>query len=225
MPEPRSAAVTDQERIMSPATTLARAARTAGGTFAVILSSTHAVMAQESAPRTGAWEARVSSGAFVGAGDQRHAVKDAQLTSLQVSRILRPRLALTGTFAWARSRDLASVDAPKLDVFTSDLGVELRSAEHFVDRRLSLSTFAGVGGGARSYNHRSLDVPATHNLAGYASIGGEVGMRRVALRLEARDYATGFKPLVGRGRSAVRNDVVLMGALRINRHRAARQDR
>ncbi len=45
-------------------------------------------------------------------------------------------------------------------------------------------------------------------------------MGRVALRLEARDYATGFRPLIGAGSSVSRNDVVLMGALRLNRHRA-----
>ncbi len=66
----------------------------------------------------------MASGAFVGVGDQRQALKDAQVTSLQISRLVRPQLAITGTFAWARSRDLGSVGAPKLDVFSSDIGLE-----------------------------------------------------------------------------------------------------
>lgn len=191
---------------------------------AVLLTVPVAAEAQD-APRRANWEVRVASGAFVGTGAQRESLKDGQLSSLQLSRLIRPQLALTGTLAWARSRDLASIDAPKLDVFSSDLGVEFRSAERGGDRAISLSTFAGIGGGARSYNHRALDLPATHNLAAYASVGGEVGMGRVALRLEARDYTSGFRPLVGAGRSVSRNDVVLMGALRFNRHRAPRTQR
>jgi hypothetical protein len=37
------------------------------------------------------------------------------------------------------------------------------------------------------------------------------------VRIEARDYVTGFKPLVGAGKSERRNDVVIMAALRFNR--------
>ena len=60
-------------------------------------------------------------------------------------------------------------------------------------------------------------MDATNNLAGYLAAGGELGMGRIALRIEARDYATGFKPLVGGGKSEARNDVVIMAALRFNR--------
>jgi hypothetical protein len=82
---------------------------------------------------------------------------------------------------------------------------------------VTFSPFAGVGAGARSYNYRKLDVDATHNLAAYGAVGGELGMGRVGLRLEARNYATGFRPLVGVGKSDMRNDVVVMAALSFNR--------
>jgi hypothetical protein len=73
------------------------------------------------------------------------------------------------------------------------------------------------GHGARSYNHRKLDVDATHHVAGYAAVGGEPGMGRVGLRLEARDYASGFRPLVGGGSARTRNDVVALLGLRLRR--------
>ncbi len=211
---------------MTPSTSIARTVRLASSAAALIVATAVAARAQDAAPRrSSSWEVRVASGAYVGMGAQRQSLKDGSLTSLQVSRLIRPQLAVTGTFAWARSRDLASFDAPKLDVFTSDLGLEVRSAERGRDRAVSLSTFAGFGGGARSYNHRALDLPATHNLAAYASVGGEMGLGRVALRLEARDYTSGFRPLAGSGTSVSRNDVVVMGALRFNRHRATRDAR
>jgi hypothetical protein len=167
--------------------------------------------------QTKSWELRITGGAFVPTGSQRNFLDDAQVTAAQLSWLVRPTLAVTGTFGWARSRDINGSEHPKLDVFTSDLGVEARLPEWFTGRKVTFSPFAGLGAGARSYNYRKLDMDATHNLAGYASVGGEVGMGRVGVRLEVRDYATGFKPLVGTGQSDVRNDVVMMLGLRFNR--------
>jgi hypothetical protein len=82
---------------------------------------------------------------------------------------------------------------------------------------VTFTPFAGVGAGARSYNYRNLDVDATHNVAGYGTVGGELGMGRVGLRLEVRDYVTGFKPLVGGGTADTRNDVVILVGLRFDR--------
>ena len=74
--------------------------------------------------------------------------------------------------------------------------------------------FAGLGAGARTYNYRSLDVDATHNVAAYASVGTELGFGKVHVRLEARDYVAGFRPLDGIGEATVGNDVVFMVGLR-----------
>jgi hypothetical protein len=49
-------------------------------------------------------------------------------------------------------------------------------------------------------------------------VGGELGVGRVGVRLEVRDYVTGFKPLAGIGTSATRNDVMMMLGFRFNRH-------
>ena len=162
----------------------------------------------------------MTSGAFVPTGSQRASLTNAQVTAAQVAWVVRSSLAITGTFGWARSRDRGLVNTPKLDVFTSDVGVEARPKQWFAESAVSLSPFAGVGAGVRSYNYRRLDVDATNNVAGYAAVGGELGRGRVGLRLEVRDYATGFTPLAGAGRSEMRNDVVMMVGLRFNRHRA-----
>ena len=200
---------------------LAGAARNAFGTLGLLLSATQAAAAQTPASQARSWEFRVNSGAFIPAGQQRNVLKDAQVTAAQLSWVVRPSLAITGTFAWARSRDLIAGSTPKLDVFTSDLGVEARPAQWFAGHAVTFSPFAGLGAGMRSYNYRSLDVDATHNVAGYGAVGGEFGIGRVGLRLEVRDYAAGFKPLDGTDKSGTRNDVVMMAGLRFNRHRAS----
>lgn len=189
----------------------------------LLACTAHVVVAQAPAPAR-SWEFRLTSGALVPTGDQRNGLKDARADAVQVSWIVRPSLALTGTLGWARSRDLGSVDTPKLDVFTSDLGFEVRSAPWFADRAVTFSPFAGLGAGARSYNYRTREVDATYNIAGYAAAGGEIGVGRVGVRLEVRDYATGFKPLVGGGTAVTRNDVMIMVGVRFNRSRAPRNE-
>jgi hypothetical protein len=199
---------------MSISSAVSRTALTA----IALIASTQTSAAQTSPTPASAWELRFTSGAFVPTGAQRNFLEDAQVSAAQLSWVVRPSLAVTGTFGWARSRDLASVDTPKLDVFSSDVGIELRGAERFADRAVTFKPFAGLGAGARSYNYRNLDVTATNNLAGYGTVGGELGIGRVGLRLEVRDYATGFKPLVGTGVSDSRNDIMMMLGLRFNRH-------
>jgi hypothetical protein len=197
-------------------TAVTGAARTAR-TLAILSTITNAAAAQDLVSRGRTLEIRVPSGSFIATGAQGNQLKDTHLTALQLSWVVRPHLAVTGTFAWARSRDLATAGKPRLDVFTSDLGLEARSAEWSAGKHVSLSTFAGIGGGARSYDYVKRDARLTNNLAGYVAAGGELGVRRVALRIEARNYTTGFKPLVGAGKSETRHDMVVMAAVRINR--------
>ena len=160
----------------------------------------------------------VSSGALLPTGDQRDALKSAKMTLAQLSYAVRPYLAVTTSMGWARSRDIATTGAPKLDVFTYDVGAELRADRWVSAKALTFTPFAGAGAGGRSYNYRSLDVDATHNLAAYGSAGGELGYRRIRFRVEARDYVTGFKPLTGNGTAERRNDVSVMAGFRITAH-------
>lgn len=208
-------------------TTLASTFRRTAGVLGFAVASAGVASAQSAAsthaPSSPAWELRFTSGALVATGEQRNAVKDGQLSAVQLSWLVHPAVAITGTAGWARSRDRLTANTPKLDVFTGDLGAEFRPTQWFTDRKVSLSPFVGAGAGTRSYNYRKLDVDATHNVAGYLAAGGELGLGRVGLRLEVRDYATGFKPLVGAGTSDTRNDVMLMAGVRFNRHRTARQ--
>ena len=196
-------------------TSVARAALTAG-TIALLTSINTVAAAQETESRASALEIRVPSGSFNAIGAQSNQFKDAHLTAVQLSWVVRPHLAVTGMLGWARSRDLTITGAPKVDVFTSDLGLEARSTA-WSGKHVSLSTFGGFGAGARSYNYVRLDEAARHNLAGYVAAGGELGVSRVALRIEARNYTTGFKPLAGAGKADTRNDMVVIAAVRINR--------
>jgi hypothetical protein len=170
---------------------------------------------QATSGKTERWELVVPGGAIVPTGVQRDAIKRGNLTAVQLTYVARPAFAVTSTFGWARSRDVATAGSPKLDVFTYDVGAEVRAPRWLAGKATTFSPFAGAGVGGRSYNYRKLDVDATHNVAAYASAGGELGFRRVRVRLEARDYVTGFKPLDGVGGARTGNDIVVMAGLRL----------
>ena len=204
-------------RVSSRWAAAAALALPAVGALGVLLGAPRAADAQTFPVQPAKWEFRIPVGGLVPTGGQRASLKDAHLTAAQLSYVIRPPVALTATVAWARSRDLASVGDPRINVFAYDLGAEARAPEWFAGRAVTFRPFVGAGAGGRSYNHPKLDLDATHDIAGYGTVGGEFGAGRVGLRLEVRDYVTGFKPLVGRGRATTRNDLVLMAGLRFNR--------
>jgi hypothetical protein len=184
---------------------------------AAVLSTTN-LSAQATDSSTNAqakrWELTVPGGTLVQTGAQRDVLKRGDVTAIQLTYAPRQMLAFTSTAGWARSRDLATEGDPKLDVFTYDVGAELR-APRIRRKSLTFMPFAGAGAGGRTYDYRSLDVDATHNVAAYASIGGDVLIRRIGIRLEARDYVAGFKPLTGGGVSRTSNDVAVMIGVRL----------
>ena len=184
---------------------------------ALLVSAARTVGAQAAPDQTSRFEFLVSSGTLVPTGAPRNAIKRAPQTTAQLSYLVRPNLAITSSFGWARSRDLATTDAPKLDVFTYDVGAEVRANRWQASRTVSFTPLVGVGAGARSYNYRTLDVAATNNLAAYGSVGGELGYRRVRLRLEARDYVSGFKPLAIAGTAGRRNDIAVLVGIHLAR--------
>jgi hypothetical protein len=178
-----------------------------------VIASTTAIA--QTADTAGRWSVLVPSGTIVPTGSQSRSIKRGNVTAIQLAYAPRPSFAVTSTVGWGRSRDVATAGDPKLDVFTYDLGAEAR-APRWVERNgMTLMPFIGAGAGGRSYNYRKLDVDATHNVAGYVSAGGEARVRRIGVRLEARDYVTGFKPLNGAGDSRTGNDVVVMAGLRL----------
>jgi hypothetical protein len=161
------------------------------------------------------WEFLVASGMDAPMGAQRHAFGRADLTAVQLSYAVRADFALTGAVGWVRGRDASSVGESKLDIFTYDVGAEFRSPLKTFSGFGSFRSFAGVGAGGRSYRSHALEVDTAHDIAAYISAGGEVGVRRIRLRLEIRDYISGFKSLNGQGSGGARNDVVAMIGLRV----------
>jgi hypothetical protein len=139
---------------------------TLGGMTDLAAQTADTIPAPVTKPR---WELLIPTGTVVPTGAQRDAIKRGNLSAVQLSYVPRSALAVTAMVGWARSRDIAAANHPKLDVFTYDVGAEVRAPRWGGTRSTTFMPFAGAGVGARSYDYRSLDVDATHNAAGYAS--------------------------------------------------------
>jgi hypothetical protein len=188
-------------------------------TLAAVITAANVLNAQSPEAKpvadSGRWSLLVPSGTMVPTGTLRHTVKRGNISAAQIAFAIRPSVAVVSTFGWARSRDIATLGDPKLDVFTYDIGLEARAPRWIERGSATFAPFIGAGAGGRSYNYRKLDVDATHNAAGYVSMGGDVRIRRVGVRLEARDYVTEFQALNGSGAKHAANDVVMMVGLRL----------
>jgi len=203
--------------IMSTATTLTRTTLALAGAVAVVALTAQTAQAQTPPKSTPELQFLVSSGTIVPTGALRDDVKRGNVTVAQFLYVARPRIAITASLGWARSRELSTAGNPKINVFTSDLGAEVRAPRWMAGRGVSFSPFSGVGAGARSYDYRGVKSDARYNMSGYLSAGGEIARGRVGLRFEVRDYLSGFTRLDGAGATSARNDVVVMTGLRIGR--------
>lgn len=179
-----------------------------------LMTASGVARAQSSVAIKPGFELLVPSGTMVPTGAQENAVKRANLTAVQMSFGLRPDVVLTSTIGWARTKPTGLGADAKLDLFTYDAGVEYRLPRRRADRRINFKPFTGAGVGARTHSYRHVDVATTHNLATYASAGGELGLSRVRVRLEVRDYLT-WAPPVGASGPSRRNDVAVLAGLRL----------
>jgi hypothetical protein len=182
--------------------------------LATLLTTVRPAHAQSSVATKPGFELLVPSGTVVPTGAQENDVKNAKLTAVQLSYGLRPDLVLTSTVGWARTTPLGLGPEAKLDLFTYDAGIEYRLPRRTADRRINFKPFTGVGVGARTQSYRHVDVATTHNLSTYASVGGELGLARVRVRLEVRDYLT-WVTAFGTSDTTRRNDVAVLAGLRL----------
>lgn len=204
---------------------LTRRALTVGTATVLALAPLRVAAAQDQLPEpstaTRPWGIRFTSGALVPTGAQRDAFSNAQLSGVGLSWRLLPSLDVTGGFSWARSRSEGLAARPKLDVFTSDLGLEMRTAAWSAGAMLTVRPFVGVGAGVRTYNSRVEDVDVTNHPAAYVALGGAVDLGRVGLRLEARNYGSRLAITQGSSSHALRNDVMISASLTIQKRRTA----
>jgi len=98
----------------------ARAALMAAALIGTAATVARPVRAQVPQPR---WELVIPGGKLIPTGSHRDAIQTGGMTAAQLAYVARPSIAVTATFGWARSRDVASVGQAKLDVFLFEVAL------------------------------------------------------------------------------------------------------
>lgn len=194
-------------------TTLPRTLLASIGAIVLLTGAHRPALAEPQPARLAAWEFQMGSGSVVPVGAQRRSIERGGLSTAQLTRIVRPSLALTATAGWARSRDLESDARPKLDIVSGDAGAELRAPHHAFGASVLLRPIATVGAGARHYAPRS-GSEASDRFAAYAGLGGDLTVRSVRLRLEARDYVSSGESLANVRASSLLHELAITAGLR-----------
>jgi hypothetical protein len=164
-----------------------------------------------------AFEVRPMAGAYVPLGTQSDFLAGANMWGAQASWLFTPTWALTGSFGMAGSQDkLTSPVRQDVNLYQYDAGVEARMAPA-PSAKWSFAPFIGVGAGARTYDYKSTAAGNRTYASGYGALGTELGYDMLGLRLEARDYVSRFKPILGSTSDDwdYRNDLTLSAALNL----------
>ena len=159
-------------------------------------------------------EIRPFVGAFIPTGDQREMIDDAITAGVQGAYTVTSYLSIVATFSVTPSSDTRLALDDDLDVFSYDIGVEIRKVFIVTKTGVTLSPFLGLGGGGRTYDYRTLETHAESNITGYGALGAHLSMGAIGFRIEARDYVSSFNGLIGEMNAwQTRNDVAILSAL------------
>lgn len=153
-------------------------------------------------------EVRPFIGAYVPVGRQHQLLTDAVALGAQVALEFGRGTHAVGSFTWIPTEQRGLTTSSRIEMAQFDLGAEWLSPGR---RRLQkrFNPLLGVGLGVRAYRSRDVDTPSQANLAAYGSLGGELLMGRVGVRLEGRDYLTLFRGLGGQDATSLRSDVAV----------------
>jgi hypothetical protein len=156
------------------------------------------------------------AGAWIPTGAQAEVLGKKLLVGMQGEYTVVPAFALVATVVWSPNNDFRAPSAPAIDIFQFDAGIEGRAHDLYEVGNSTLTPFAGVGAGARSYVFRHQNTKSRIFRAGYAAAGLDVDFDRVAFRLELRDYVSRFRQLTGTGDNTTRNDVTIAAGLHVH---------
>ena len=143
-------------------------------------------------------EVRPFVGAYVPFATFRRDFKDATTLGVQGAYEWGSYVHLVSTFAWTHGHNkFVGLSKDNTSILHYDVGGELNAIVNVSDSWM-LRPFAGLGGGARSYDYGAAGVVTRSCTTGYGSLGTELQSGLIALRLEARHYLACFEsPITG----------------------------
>lgn len=140
--------------------------------------------------------------------------REAYLVGLGGGVELTPQITAVGTFGWTAGTLVRTVSTYNVNTFMYDAGVE--RAFHLPERPTSdwdEGPFAGAGVGGHTYAYKDPAFATRSFVSGYVSLGDEMILGRLSLRIEGRLYGTQFTGPTPTSTSSLRTDVVIFTGL------------
>lgn len=153
-------------------------------------------------------EIRPFAGALIAIGDQQDLFKNATMFGGQLALEMNPNFHFVGTFGYSSLTSKYNVSDAGVQAFLYDVGVEIDRVRPLAGA-WQFKPFIGVGGGGRSYSFKDGSLKDRSVVSGYATLGTEFQLSRLALRIEARDNVFNYHEPTATGGFNVRNDVAL----------------
>lgn len=137
---------------------------------------------------TGRAAMHVLLGGFVPTGASRSTVSNGYAIGAQIGIALTPRIATVAT-AFVTQTKFREIDVVEVTLVQYDVGLEFApGAPHESTHRVI--PFVGLGAGGRTYDVREAGTATRTYPAGYVGAGSEIRLQWIALRMEARGYAS-----------------------------------
>ena len=166
---------------------------TLGGAVAALVLSLSALplgpaVSHAQSEHTGTLAMHVLLGGFLPTGASRGSVSNGYAIGAQIGIAFTPRIATVAT-AFVTQTKFRAIDVVEVTLVQYDVGVEFApGAPHESTHRVI--PFVGLGAGGRTYNFRDAGTATRTYPAVYVAAGSEIRLQRIALRMEARGYAS-----------------------------------
>ena len=143
-------------------------------------------------------ELRPFAGAYVPMGAMRDDFKDALTLGGQGAIEMSDYWHLVGTIGWTYGKNrFTALAKEKTYLVHYDVGAEANLLFELPNDWL-FKPFGGLGVGARTYDYGADAISTNTCTSGYGAIGSELQRGMIALRAEARQYASCFEsPITG----------------------------
>ena len=177
-------------------------------TSLVIALATAFTLGAQAPPIGTGTELRSFVGAYLPTGEHQLDFKPAAMFGLQAAQELSSNLHVLASVGWTRGHNkFSAFPDDRTTIWQYDVGFELNEPQPLAHGWV-VRPLAGAGAGVRTYEYKNVNVGSSSCAAAYASVGGELQRKVLALRFEARDYVNCFESPVT-SKTATRNDLVI----------------
>jgi hypothetical protein len=156
--------------------------------------------------RKAAMEIRPFAGVYVPTGAQHDIFRIAPMVGVQGALELRPNIHLVGELSWVPANMKVATTNDNAHILSQDLGVEMLLVRELPNGWL-VKPFAGLGGGIRNFLYRANEFTSRGGPAGYGTLGSELEIGSIALRLEARGHIFRYRPPMTGSDNVTRRDL------------------